>query len=175
MGAGDTSESPEFVEMKVFGSPISKSKSYKFKLNQNNISELLTYYFHNSTKKDAQKTPKRLQLKSNDFLMIFMTSHAWRRGRRRSRESWGQWRICCRTCSHTLVWDVTALLGSTPNLACFGICCLIIVQLMAQWPKAMENDRKLMGESWDFCLSLCWHFLGHVNANFMELMCLKAP
>ena len=42
LGLSDTFESPGIIEMKGFdGFPIMKSKSYKFKLKQNKITELL--------------------------------------------------------------------------------------------------------------------------------------
>ena len=45
------------------GSPISKSKSYKFKLKQNNITELLNIYFHKFIKKIAHKSQQMLEMR----------------------------------------------------------------------------------------------------------------
>ena len=42
LGLGDTFKSPEIIEMRVLGFPISKSKSYKPTLKQHNIMELLS-------------------------------------------------------------------------------------------------------------------------------------
>ena len=47
LGRKDTSEKLKIIEMR--GSPITKSKSYKFKLKQNNYTELLSISFHQLT------------------------------------------------------------------------------------------------------------------------------
>ena len=44
-GGLDMSKNPEFIEMRFLGSTRSKSKSYKFKLKQHNMMELLNISF----------------------------------------------------------------------------------------------------------------------------------
>ena len=50
------------------GSPITKSKSYKFKMKRDNTTELVACLFYNSTIKMAQKSRKS---KKNKFFYVF--------------------------------------------------------------------------------------------------------
>ena len=56
------------------GSPISKSKRYKTKMDQNNSPELLSILFLKLTIKFAQQWPKTLKTKNFDLLMLFLWS-----------------------------------------------------------------------------------------------------
>ena len=69
LGAVDTFRSLEIIDMKVWGSRISKSKSYKFELKQNKITELLSTSFPEiyHKNKNRNKTKMRVFLVFTDF------------------------------------------------------------------------------------------------------------